>query len=152
MRLLGCAQGPLRLPPAGLLTHYRRGRQDLAFFEERFLVKTSKSDLAVPYSAIRHLVVRLLAGGGGGWVSGVLVGARQGWAVASCSIVEGSEHLTNVATVSLAGPSELSLSYKVHAPWLTGIVSYHTARWHAMARCIHRAFGLTGSCIVHYNE
>ena len=34
-----------------------RGKHELAFFADSFLVKTAKADISVPYSAIRHLAV-----------------------------------------------------------------------------------------------
>lgn len=38
-----------------------RGKQDFGFFPQHMLIKTSKNDIVVPYSAVRNLVVSLIA-------------------------------------------------------------------------------------------
>lgn len=35
-----------------------RGKQDLAFFEDRFVIKAAKSDVVVPTTAVQRVVVR----------------------------------------------------------------------------------------------
>ena len=39
-----------------------RGKQDLAFVKDRMVLRTKAHDVAVPYSAIKHVAVSILLG------------------------------------------------------------------------------------------
>ena len=39
-----------------------RGKHDLGFFDDYFVVKTAKVDFRIPYTAVRNLAVSKLAG------------------------------------------------------------------------------------------
>ena len=58
-------------PPASLLL--RRGKQQLALFADRCVVKTTKADLTVPYAAIKHVAVRPV----GCWMLGRSLGGAS---------------------------------------------------------------------------
>ena len=36
----------------------RSGKQDLAFFSDRFVIKTARADVVVPFNAVENIIVR----------------------------------------------------------------------------------------------